>query len=402
MKKALIVTRVSGFVPQFELSHVRILQDMGYEVHYAANYNTIVYGKDNSRLDGTGIIRHQVDFERSPFSPKVLAAAKQLEAVMEKEQFDLIHCHMPMSGVVTRMCAHRLMKRGRCKRAPVLYTAHGFHFYKNSPRRNWIYYLVERHMAKYTDRLITMNEEDYQCAGKFPVRGSAEKISGAGIDLFKYRLVDDNDALTEQERSQARINKAEMGIKRVNRRKELGIGDDEFLIASVGELTRRKNHMLVIEVMNVWRDRHVKYLLCGSGPLEDELRAQVIRYNLEDRVIFAGYCTDIQAQLAAADCFVFPSVQEGLPMAVMEAMAAGLPVVGFPIRGNVDLIEQEKGGYLVWAESFVPAIMYLKKHREIRQSMGEWNQKRIEAFDVHIVDGQMRRIYESADIDGSL
>lgn len=401
MKKALIVTRVSGFVPQFELSHVRILQDMGYEVHYAANYNTIVYGKDNSRLDGTGIIRHQVDFVRSPFSVKVLVAARQLEEILKKEQFDLIHCHMPMSGVVTRICAHRLMKRGECRRAPVLYTAHGFHFYKYAPRSNWLYYPVERYLAKYTDWLITMNEEDYQCAKTFPVRGKVEKIAGAGIDLMKYRLMDDEN-LTEEERSQARINKAEMAVKRVNRRKELGIRDDDFVIVSVGELTKRKNHMLVIDVLRMCRDRHIKYLLCGSGPLEDELRAHAIRLNVDRRIIFAGYCTDIQAQLAAADCFVFPSLQEGLPMAVMEAMAAGLPVVGLPIRGNVDLIEDSKGGYLVGPDVFAAAIRHLKKRRELRQSMGAWNQKRIEAFDVHIVDEQMRRIYESADIDGGL
>lgn len=401
MKKALIVTRVSGFVPQFELSHVRILQDMGYEVHYAANYNTIVYGEDNSRLDGTGIIRHQVDFERSPFSVNVLTAARQLEEVMKKEQFDMIHCHMPMSGVVARICAYRLMKSGRCKRAPVLYTAHGFHFYKHSPWRNWLYYPAERYLARYTDRLITMNNEDYRRAGKFPVRGRVEKIAGAGIDLLKYRVAD-NAALTEEERSQAQLNRTQMQIKRVNRRKELGIRDDEFVIISVGELTRRKNHMLVIHTLQKCRDRNIKYLLCGSGPLEEELRAQVTKLNMEDRVIFAGYCTDIQEQLAAADCFVFPSLQEGLPMAVMEAMAAGLPVVGLPIRGNVDLIEHKKGGCLVRADAFAAAIMHLKGHKKLRQSMGAWNQKRIEAFDVHIVDGQMRRIYESADIDGSL
>ena len=136
--KALIVTRVSGFLPQFESNNVKILQEMGFEVHYAANFNTVVYGKDNHRLDGMGVIRHQIDFERSPFSPGVRKAYCQLKQLMEQESFDLIHCHMPMSGVVARMAAQAVRKEtGR--KVPVLYTAHGLHFYTGAPLKNWIY-----------------------------------------------------------------------------------------------------------------------------------------------------------------------------------------------------------------------------------------------------------------------
>ncbi len=99
MKKALLVTRVSGFIPQHEMNNVKILQKMGYEIHYATNLNNVVYGKDNSRLDNTGIITHQVDFVRSPFSKDVIKAYIQLKQLMLAGEFDLIHCHMPMSGV---------------------------------------------------------------------------------------------------------------------------------------------------------------------------------------------------------------------------------------------------------------------------------------------------------------
>ena len=70
MEKVLIATTVSGFVPQFEMNNVRILQDMGYEVHYASNFHNVSYGTDNHRLEGTGIILHQIDFARSPFQWK--------------------------------------------------------------------------------------------------------------------------------------------------------------------------------------------------------------------------------------------------------------------------------------------------------------------------------------------
>lgn len=138
---------MSGFIPQFGMNNVKILQEMGYEVHYAANFNTIVYGNDNSRLDGTGIIRHQVDFERSPFSKNVKISCKQLEELITDENFDLIHCHMPMSGVVARIAAQRVRKKtGR--NVPVLYTAHGLHFYTGAPFKNWIYYPIERISGK--------------------------------------------------------------------------------------------------------------------------------------------------------------------------------------------------------------------------------------------------------------
>ena len=109
-KKALIVTRVSGFVPQFEMNNVKILQEMGYEVHYAANYEVVVYGNDNHRLANTGIKQHHIAFGRSPFSRDVWRHYKQLKKLMLEEEFDLIHCHMPMTGVLTRMVAKKVRK----------------------------------------------------------------------------------------------------------------------------------------------------------------------------------------------------------------------------------------------------------------------------------------------------
>lgn len=385
MKKALIVTRISGFVPQFEMSHVDILKEMGYEIHYAANYNTVVYGKDNSRLDGTGIIRHQIDFERSPFSPSVIKACRQLCELLEKEQFDLIHCHMPMSGVVTRICAQWMMSRGKCKKAPVLYTAHGLHFYTGAPLKNWIYYPVERFLARYTDKLIVMNQEDYERSLKFPVRGAVEKIAGAGIDLSGKGFV----VAPEKEVAEAEA-KAE---KRKEIRSKLGIKDEQFVLISVGEITKRKNHQAAIQAVKECNDRDVLYIICGSGPLEQELKENA----KSDQIYFAGYQQNIRDYLAAADCFIFPSLQEGLPMALMEAMAEGLPVIALPIRGNTDLITHKKGGYLVPVGKFPQAIMKMKESEERRQAFGQWNKNAIKKFDRSIVDGQMKKIYEQCE-----
>ncbi len=384
MNKALIVTRVSGFVPQFEMNHVKILQQMGFEVHYAANFDTIVYGTDNRRLEGTGIVCHHINFCRSPFSGEVRESYRKLKELMVEEGFDLIHCHMPMTGVVTRLAA-QAVRRLTKRQVPVLYTAHGFHFYTGAPLKNWIYYLPERFLARYTDRLITMNEEDFGRAKGFAIRGKAEKIPGVGI-----RLDDEVYSMsgTEDKEAYCEIRK--------HMRDELGISGDEYVLLSVGELTVRKNHREVLQVLVDYPDLPVRYVVCGSGPLEEELTSFVTVHHLQDKVIFTGYCTKIKEMLWAADCFIFPSYQEGLPMAMMEAMRGGLPVVARKIRGNVDLIEDGKGGILLenpTTQAYYEAISKLVAEPMIGQEMGRWNQKQIRHFSVEHVTEQMQHVY---------
>lgn len=322
-KKVLLVTTVSGFVPQFEMENVAILQNMGYEVHYATNYENPVYG-DNSRLDNTGIIKHQVDFVRSPFKVlKNLKAYKQLKNVMLENKFSLVHCHTPMGATLARIAALST------KTEPLVYTAHGFHFYKGAKIINWIfYYTIEWILAHFTDVLITINNEDYQRASEhFHMRnlrghkGSIKKINGVGIDLNKYKNI---------------------YVDRAMKRAELGVREDAFVFVSVGELIERKNHQVIIKALKEMQpDRNVQYLICGRGVLQEELQNQISKYNLSDKVKLLGYRTDVTEILKVCDCFIFPSKQEGLPVALMEAMAAKIPVLCSNIRGNIDLIDNE-------------------------------------------------------------
>lgn len=383
MKKALLVTRVSGFVPQFEMNNVKILQQMGYEVHYAANFDVVVYGNDNSRLEGTGIICHHIPFCRSPFSPAVRSSYRALKQLMLSESFDLIHCHMPMSGVITRIAA-QAVRRKKKRAVPVLYTTHGFHFYTGAPWKNWIYYLPERWLARYTDCLITINEEDYCRALTFSTRGRTEKISGVGIQIPSSDETSTENDEKPHDRSQTI-------------RQEFGICDTDFLLVSVGELNANKNHIQILRMLTACRDLPLKYVLCGTGNLADELQQYVRENHLDAHVIFAGYRPDVDQILAASDLFIFPSLREGLSMAVMEAMRAGLPIVAKKIRGNVDLIENEKGGILVikgTVSEYADAVRQLMEHRELAQQMGTWNRERIRLFSAAHVAEQMQDIYE--------
>lgn len=399
MKKALLVTRVSGFVPQHEMNNVKLLQEMGYEVHYAANYNTVVYGKDNHRLDGTGIIRHQIDFCRSPFSREVRRSYRQLKELIRKEEFDLIHCHMPMSAVVTRLAAEKVRKQtGR--QVPVLYTAHGFHFLTGAPWRNWLYYPIERFLSRYTDRLILINEEDYRRASRFPVRGKAEQVNGVGLRL---------ESFVPYRKTNWDVPGAEPAKKSdgVDIRQKYGIAPDSCLLVSVGELAPGKNNLLALEAISCVGDRRFSYLICGEGRMEEALRKRAQELELADRVVFAGYVDNTPEILQQCDCFFFPSAREGLPVAMMEAMAVGLPILSSDVRGICDLLEPEKGGYLVHGfapEDYAQKLRCLfddgeeeKSSAALRRRMGEWNQKRVEQFSLPVVEQQMRGIYQEID-----
>lgn len=411
MKKALLVTRVSGFIPQFEMNNVKILKEMGYEIHYASNFKTVVYGKDNKRLKGTGIKCHQVDFVRSPLSIDVVKSYKQMKAILMKEKFDIIHCHMPMSGVIARIAAQRVYNiTGR--RVPVIYTAHGFHFYTGAPFSNWIYYPIERYLARFTDKLILINKEDYKRALKFKVRGSVEHTMGIGIVLEKFKGYEKgcNKEYTDSKNIHCdNENIIQHKYRERNIREKYNISFNNHIIISVGELTKRKNNILVIEAMAKLKDLDVTYIICGTGPLEQNLKKNVIELGLEKKVIFAGYVNNVPEMLMQSDCFIFPSLQEGLPVAAMEAMAVGLPIIASKIRGITDLIEQGKGGYL--ANGFKPEeyaaiirkMFGAKSNQDAlsmevrRQHMGEWNRKRIKKFALPIVDAKMRKIYKEAD-----
>lgn len=374
-KKALLVTTVSGFVPQFEMGNVAILKELGYEVHYASNFNNPSYGTDNKRLEGTGIICHQVDFERSPFNKKNLQAYKQLVKIMKDENIDLVHCHTPMGAVLARLAAKK------CGIKDVLYTAHGFHFFKGASIKNWlIYYPVERFLSRYTGTQICINMEDFNNAKKFKAT-NVEYIAGVGIDT---KGIKEKSDIEDKQKDELK--------------KELNLKDTDRILITAGEMIERKNQKFLLEVVKKIKEKEtpVKLIVCGHGRLEHFLKSKVKELGVENNVIFTGYRTDIYKILGLAEIFLFSSLQEGLPVAVMEAMAVGLPVVCSNVRGNADLIDNEKGGYVLdkfdvnrWADLIYSLLM--DKNR--LKSFGEYNMNRIKEYDRSNVEKEMRRIY---------
>lgn len=373
MKKILIVAHYSRFLVQFELRNVSILQEKGYEVHYACNYKQEdMYEAAPRIVCEHGVVLHQIDFVRSPFNIfKNIKAYKQLIQLMKDEHFSGVHCHTPMAGAIARLAANAT------RTGPVIYTAHGFHFYKGCPLHNrLIYETAERFMARYTDALITINQEDYAAAQTFKLRGKAYHIMGIGIDVKAIQ------SLT---------------VDRKKKKETLNIPRDAFVFISVGELIKRKNHETVIKAFGQANLDNTYYLICGSGKLEKRLKRSAKKFKNCSNVIFLGFRTDINELLKMSDTFLFPSYQEGLPVALMEAMAAGLACIASDIRGNVDLMcnsEIESLLEVNQLQQWENKIRKIRKNEKERLQMGQNNIKQILAFDSEKVEKSMKNIYQ--------
>lgn len=369
MKKILFVTHNGRFLVQFELNDIRILQEMGYEVHCATNFKGEYMRTDaETTLKEHGVICHQVDIERSPAKLKSnYRAYKQIKTLMKKECFEALHCHTPMGGVVGRLAANATGTK------PVLYTAHGFHFYKGCPLKNkLIYQTAETFLARYTDAQITINQEDYAAAQKFPLRGKAYYVPGIGVDVKKI---------------------SSMQVDRATKRKELGIPEDAFVFVSVGELNENKNHRTVIRAFAKTDMANSYYLICGEGELKQEHLKLTEELGVSDRVRFLGFRTDVSEILRSCDCFVFPSFREGLSVSLMEAMAAGLPCIASRIRGNVDLLPDSRYLFESSDEAALCQLMCdVVDGVQVRQECTR-NKKILEQYDVRNVSEQMKKIY---------
>ena len=241
--------------------------------------------------------------------------------------------------------------------------------------KNWLlYYPVEKFCAHLTDVLITINKEDHDLAQKKMKAKCVKYVPGVGIDLQKY--------------SQSTIAKAA-------KRREFGIPEDAVVLLSVGELNSNKNHETIIRAI---ADMDVYYMIAGDGDLRQHLQNVIDTLGACDRVKLLGYRCDVKDLYRAADIFVFPSFREGLSVALMEAMASGLPCIASKIRGNVDLIENNKGGFLCDPQNdteFTVKLNTLASNTELREKMGRHNLITVQKFSVETAINEMCRIFDA-------
>ncbi|WP_423408385.1 glycosyltransferase family 4 protein [Heyndrickxia sp. MSNUG] len=373
MKKVLFVaTVVKKHINVFHLPYLQWFKENGYETHVCAR-------NDFDDVNDLSIPfcdkYYDLPFERSPFKIENLNIYKQLKKIIESNNYDLIHCHTPMGGVLTRLAAKSSRRNG----TKVLYTAHGFHFFKGAPLRNWlIFYPIEKWLSKYTDCLITINKEDYQIAkSKFKTE-NINIVNGVGIDFNKFT-------------PQTLENKIKI-------RRNYGFLEEDFILIYAGELSYRKHQDLLINAVLHLSNNipNIKLLLVGEGELLEQYKQQVIQLGIKEKVKFLGFRKDVSNLMLIADVAVSSSRQEGLPVNVMEAMATGLPLVVTDCRGNRDLVIDGENGYVVGindVESFAHAVEKLFFSKNTRYLFGQTSLNNVKAYSLSKVIGEMKRVY---------
>ncbi|MEK3708618.1 glycosyltransferase family 4 protein [Bacillus sp. FSL K6-1005] len=365
-KKILFCATVDYHFKAFHLPYFKWFKQLGWEVHVAASGQTRLPYVDE---------KFSIPIRRSPFHPQNLTVYRQLKKVIETNEYDIVHCHTPVGGVLARLASRQARRNG----TKVLYTAHGFHFCSGAPMKNWVlYYPVEKWLSAYTDCLITINEEDYTRAkGLQRPGGMTEKIHGIGVNTDRFRPA----SLEEQHRL----------------RKKHGFQKDDFILIYPAELNLNKNQKLLIEAAALLKDKipELRLVFAGEGAMEQTYRDLAEKLGASRNVCFYGFCRDIHELIQLADVSVASSIREGLGMNVLEGMAAEKPAIATDNRGHREIIRDGKNGFLIKmgdSAAFADRIEQLYLEPELRRSLGQEGRQTALRF------SEARTVEEMADI----
>lgn len=357
MDKRILVTSTDLMMVQFLVPHIRYLAENGFEVEIACSDVGGRMEEIRKKLEDSVRAIHTVRLVRSPVSPTNLAGYRDMKKLIGKGRYDLIWTNEPVMGVVTRLAARRARKNG----TRVVYMVHGFHFFQGAPKAYWMmFYPIERFAGHFCDSVVTVNREDFERARKMGLP-DVRYIHGIGIDT---------ERLTP-------------GAEQGDIRNELGLPRDAFLVLSVGELNRNKNQQTILRAMARLNDTSIHYVLCGRGDRREALEELAGELGVRGRVHFLGYRNDVVDICSQSDVFVMPSYREGLPVASLEAMYCGLPLVTSRIRGLVDVMEDGESGYLCDPDddkAFAEGIARLKSDPELQREMAERNRAAVQPY----------------------
>jgi len=370
MKKILFVANIHKHFLAFHLPYIKWFKENGYEVHVAANDGSVIVPMVDKQWN--------ICIERNPFNKNNIKAYRELKSIVEKEKYCLVTSHTAMGGVLARLASRKARKNFGLK---VLYTAHGFHFFKGSPKFYWLmYYPMEKLLSRYTDALITINQEDYDLVKSHGFKNKATyKIPGIGFNA---------DRLKKENEGQ----KKDLRVK-------IGYNQSDFILIYVAEFIPRKNHRFIInalpEIIN--KIPEFKLLFAGRGRDMNTTRAFAKSIGVEKYIDFLGFRNDIGDLLALSDIGISASKQEGLPLNVAEEMYSGLPVVASEDRGHKEMIVQGENGFIFPQndrKAFVDAIVYLYENHGKRKEMGEYAAKSIQKFSIENSLKEMVKIYK--------
>ena len=366
--KVLLTATVQSHICQFHRPLVDMLHERGYEVHVAAKNN--LAEKNGLKLDFVDKV-YDVSFSRSPKSTDNLRAYKQLKKILAENEYEIIHCNTPMGGLVTRLAAKKFRKNGTM----LIYTAHGFHFYKGAPLINWLlYYPIEWICSWFTDYIITINREDYNRAKKHLHAKSIGYIHGVGVSMERYNTL----PLSEDFKS------------------KLGYADDDFIVLCTGELNKNKNQQELIKAISKIDNTKIKAIFAGNGAESDNLIKLAAELGVSERINLVGYRTDLEKFVKISDVVVSMSIREGLGLNIIEAMMCKKPIVAAENRGHKDLIHEGKGGFLVAihdSDALASRINTLYEDKNLQTEMGSYNLSASKPFMTENITKELQDIY---------
>jgi len=364
-KKVLFVATVDSHIELFHLPYLKMFKDKGYEVHVATNTDKKIQYCDK---------KHKISIERNPFKLNNLKAIRELKKNVNAEKFDIIHCHTPMGGVVARLAAKKARKHG----TRMIYTAHGFHFFKGAPLKNWLlFYPVEKYLAKYTDTLITINTEDFERAKKkFGKRcKDIHMIDGIGVDF-------------------SRFDKKMSNLERKKKRAELGIKNTDFVIIYAAEVSKRKRQIWLLDRLKNYlkSNKTVHVILVGKDSLSGLCHEYVKMNGLGDQVHILGFRKDIVELYKISDMSISAASQEGLGLNMVEALYCGLPVIMSDNRGHREISAQKIEGIVLLDDNFrKESVKFIEK---IRNNANKQYASDVRRFALENVVKEMEAIYE--------
>ena len=366
--KILYVTTI-GATMGFFRDFIKKLINEGHTVDIATNQST---SKVPEIYEELGCKIYNISCTRSPLNKNTVRAIGEIKKIVNENEYDIVHCHTPIAAMCTRLACIKARKKG----TKVFYTAHGFHFYKGAPLKNWLmYYPIEKICSYFTDTLITINKEDYALACKKMKAKKIEYVHGVGLDTQKiFNTV----------------------VDRQKKREELGISDEAVMLLSVGELNQNKNHETVIKALAQVNDKNVHYFIAGTGGKEEYLKSLAENLGLSENVHILGFRSDVVELYKASDICVFPSIREGLGKAALEGMAAGLPLIASSNRGSRDYANDGENALICdcfSVEQFADAIKKLVADEKLRETMGAKNIEKVKPFDFSNALSEMKKIY---------
>ena len=371
MKKVLYVTTVSRTINAFLIPHINMLLDNGYEVHCACSIDKPV----DKELQRRGVKIFEVPFSRNPLGIGNINAFIKLEELQRINDYDIVHVHTPIAAIYGRLLKLSFPN------LRTIYTAHGYHFLKGGSKLGWfLYYPIEKIMAKFTDVIININKEDYEITKEKLRPKKCYLLNGVGLDLSKYKKLSATEI--------------------IEKKKELAIKDNDFVVLMIAELNKNKNHIQLINAMEILRDQYpnIKVLCIGDGALKESLEKQITAKNLQNNIFMLGYRLDVNKLINISDIGILLSYREGLPRNIMEFMACGRKVIATDIRGCRDLVCNDNVGTLVKVGDYEETARAIEKYYILNDKSFEVS-KEIKKYDIENVNRELLKIYENVQLD---